>query len=310
MAKKREENEVFMPLPNGGHIHGTFLRAKDPKRVVLISPLAGSDSVEQLYTFRIMTRKNCELFSFEYRGHGQSTGVFTLENSLEDTQCALDWIIQYGIERDLPVHAHSTCYGLITLLKCFENIPQDHERYRNVRSINAVSGLPSLHRVLKTSDFLERYNANGYSPVSEAEFLSLLSERDIDLQDRRFLLSLKEYLREKLPGLVVEDDHFGKLYYPRVDMHRVLSTFTRGIPLDGVALPSSIPAHFFYGIHDEILQVKTPEGLSTYKEAVHKIVPHAIIESMDMDHFGRGNHHQRVIDAVSDACIRADQAYA
>ena len=308
MNMGKENTEVYIPLSGGGHLHGTFLRPKKAERVVMISPLAGSDSKEQLLTFRIMTRKNCELFSFEYQGHGESTGAFSLANTLEDTKAALDWIIGYGQERNLPVHTHSTCYGLITLLKCFEHLPQDHPRYSSVRSVNSVSGLPDLYRVLGVEDFLAKFNMLG-APVLQEAFFRQVESGEVNFKGKRLRTALKHYLKEKLPDLIVKESSFGKLDYQRVDMKSTFTEFHQGISLEEVILPQSIPAHFFYGIHDAILDVGNPEGLSTYTSNLLQIVPHGVIEPMDMDHFGRGRDHQRVIESVADACIKADQAY-
>ncbi len=275
-----------------------------PKRLVYIVPLVGSGASQQLLLFKNLVKRGSALLSFEYRGHGASSGTFSMEKSLEDSRTVLDWAQDYAEKRNIPLHVLSTCYGNIPMLAWFRGRSAGYR----VRTLNSVSGLFDLHHIIKIEEFLARYQRTQGGAVLDA---GLFSERVrqgiLTVDGDAYRNSLRDFLLDLFPDLRVTRDSFEDLAFDRVDMRDTVVQFAGMRPLEGVAVPEGVPCLYFYGIRDGLMGLDTPLGRLAYESRIGEIVPHAETRAMDIDHFGRGPDHGMVIEQLCDHMERHDR---
>ncbi len=282
-----ERLEALLMLP----AHG------GPKRLVYIVPLMGSGAVQQILRFKSFSKRGSAILSFEYRGHGRSSGTFSLEKSLEDSKTVLQWAQEYAESKNIPLHVHGTCYGNMAMLSWFK----EGRHPRGVKTLSAVSGILELNHIIKLEDFLSYYaRCNGTIFPSAAEFITNVEQGTIDVDGGHYRNALRDYLQGLFPELHVTRDAFEELEYRRVDMRELVKQFYRLKPSAGVEVPDDIPCLFFYGVNDGLLGLNRPEGRRTYESRLRAVVPRAEIRSVAVDHFGRGEDHDRIINQLCD----------
>ncbi|NUQ63845.1 MAG: hypothetical protein HUU20_15315 [Pirellulales bacterium] len=294
-------------IPSEGRdvLHARFMLPKPPckpRRVLFIAPLIGAGAAQSLLVFRNLTRRGCILASFEYRGHPRSTGTFELDRTVSDVRHALVWAWNYANERDLPLHGLATCFGTVPLLAQFK----DEGCGVLLRTVNAASSLFRLDQILRLDDFAPFLSRHlGCEPSSES-ILAGIVENTIDCSSSTFREALVEFLRRMFPELAVERDRFEELQFDRVNMARTVLQFSKARYLDGIAVPSWIPCHFFFGRNDALMSLDTAAGREAYIGRVRSIIPHAQLHECEVDHFGRGPDREWLIQSVGDACERYD----
>ncbi len=277
----------------------------EPLRLVYVVPLIGSGASQQLLLFKNMVKRGSALLSFEYRGHGASSGTFAMEKSLEDSRTVLCWAQHYASERGIPLHALSTCYGNIPMLAWFNG----RAARLRVRTLNSVSGLFDLNHIIKVEDFLVRYQRSlGGVPLDAGRFSELVEQGAIPVEGQGYREALRQFLQAIFPELRVSREAFEALVFDRVDMRDTIVQFSRMRPLQGVAVPPDLPCLYFYGVRDELMGLDTPLGRLAYENRIGGLVPHAETRPMDIDHFGRGPDHGRVIEELCDFLERHDRS--
>lgn len=303
MVKKSRFQEVRIPLGNGEGLYSTFLKPNnEPDRVVFIPPLIGANAELQTATFRSLANNGSEIFSFEYRGHRRSSGNFSLENSIEDTGSALKWINQYSENRNLPLHVVTMCYGTIPLLLSL----QKSEDGLNIRSVNGVSSLFSLDYILKVEALLPFIlNEVVNKKVEHDRLAGMVKSGEVDVTTTGFVRSVSDYLKGIFPDLDIGEDHFAELKYGRTDIRGVISQFLTGFSIDA-KVPKSISCNFFYGARDSILGLTSREKKDKYVLDARRIAPHAQLHEVDIDHFGKGQGRQAVLESLCDIFGKVD----
>ena len=277
----------------------------EPQRLVYIVPLVGSGASQQFLLFKNIVKRGSALLSFEYRGHGASSGAFSMEKSLEDSRTVLAWACGYAAERKIPLHALSTCYGNIPMLSWFRG------RGTGVRprTLNSVSGLFDLHHIIKIEDFLARYRRSlGGAVLDAGRFTEEVEQGTLPVEGDAYRQALRDFLIGLFPDLRVSRDSFEELAFDRVDMRDTVVQFARMRPLEGVAVPGDLPCLYFYGERDGLMGLDSPLGRLAYENRIDEIVPHAETRARDIDHFGRGPDHGRVIEQLCDHMELHDRA--
>jgi hypothetical protein len=267
-----------------------------PRRVVFIAPLIGAGAAQSILVFRKLTRRGSILFSFEYRGHPRSTGVFDLNATVADVKHSLIWAWHYANDRNLPLHGLSTCFGTIPLLAQFVGDGCGVL----LKSFTAACGLFRLHQILKLEDFAPVLSRHMGRELSSEAVLTGIAQCKFDCSGALFRRALHEFLGGMFPELRVEPDSFEELSYDRADATQSLRQFLLARYLDGVTVPHWLPCHFFYGRNDELLSVDTPAGAKAYTDHIRSLIPHADLGVFDIDHFGRGPERDVLIDHIGD----------
>lgn len=278
---------AFLMVP----LHGA------PKRLVYIVPLMGSGASQQILRFKNFTKRGSAILSFEYRGHGRSSGTFSVEKSLEDAKTVLHWAREYAEAHNLPLHVHATCYGHLAMLSWFRG---GHDAPA-VRTLSAVSGLLELNHIVRFEDFLPYYDKYSNMPMTiAAKFIGYAAQGLIDFDGDHYRNALRDYLRGLFPELRITRDVFEELEYRRVDMRDMVKQFYLLRPSAGVVVPPTIPCRFYYGMNDNLLGLVTAEGRRVYESCISALAPHAEVRGMQVDHFGRGRDHDAIINQLCD----------
>ena len=309
-SKKSSFETHAIPVGFGGQLHAKCMTPKngEVKRVVLIMPLVGGGAAQQLIQFRKLTKRGCRLVSFEYRGHGRSSGSFTLNRTAEDAAAALRWAETYAFEHGWPLHALATCYGVAPLLGAL----RDRPRPESIGTLVAVSGLVRLDYVIRLHEFALRlaFHLRLNRPLSVDEFLFMVRTGYLDRRSGCFRRAMCDYLSSLFPGLGVTRENFGQLLYDRVDFAGTLLQFHDPLLLDRVHVPASIPCHFFYGCRDDLFALTCPHNRLRYRRRVLELIPHALLHEKNINHFGQGPDHDHVIDDIAGIMEDHDRAAA
>jgi len=289
----------LIPTEGNDVLHAKLMHPKPPaypKRLVLIPPLIGAGAAQPLIIFRNLTRRGSILLSFEYRGHPRSTGTFSLDGTIVDTRYALAWASNYARRHGLPLHGFATCYGLVTLAAQFAG-PGPACR---LWSLCTVSGLFRLDQILRFEDFAPVFARHLGVDLSVPALLDRIARQAFDFNGDAFRNALREHLARLFPELRVERDLFEELRYERVDIPRTLLELSRAQYLHGVRVPPEVPCSVFFGRNDDLLSLDTPQGREDYCRQVLTIMPHAELYECEIDHYGRGQDHDPVIDKLAD----------
>ena len=108
------------------------------------------------------------------------------------------------------------------------------------------------------------------------------------------------------PQLRVGEDYFEELQYARTDIPNSLRQLSRADHLAGLDVPREIPCHFFFGHHDNLFALDTPEGRTAYRNYIQSLIPHAQVQGADIDHFGFGPEHDALVQRVGDLFAKYD----
>lgn len=290
MTERKVFDRLCITQGRGESLSAVLMRPPrgEIKRLLYIVPLAGSGASQQILRFRTLTRGGSALLSFEYRGHGSSTGTFSIEKSLEDAETVLLWARDHASKEALPLHAVSTCYSTIPMLACFRK----ERNLFGLRSLSAVAGLFSLDTIIRIEGFLERFFRDERDKaVSPLDFIGGVRRGIIDPDGDLFRDAVKNYLQGLFPELHITRDAFEELQYSRVDIVAAMEQISQIRPLAGVRIPENMPSLFFYGLRDALMGHDTPGGRARYEARIRSIAPHADIRAVDIDHFGRGPDH-------------------
>lgn len=267
------------------------------RRLVYLVPLVGASASQQILLFKNMAKRGTLLLSFEYRGHGASTGTFSVEKSLEDSQTALFWAQEHADKLGIPLHVLSTCYGSLAMLSWFRGTALA----RAPLSLSAVSGLIDMHQIIRITDFLPHLSRiSGVPGLTAGRFLEMMENGAIDLAGEGYRGALRSYLTGLFPELRVTQRSFEELEFHRVDMRDTVRQFFDREPLQGVAVPREVPCLFYYGLQDELMGLDLPGGRRNYEKRVRTLVHHAEIRPANVDHFGRGMDRDLIVQQLGD----------
>ncbi len=299
MPVNRLFSERSIPCPTGERLHALLMSPAQAaaERLVFLVPLVGSSASQQILMFKGMVKRGSALLSFEYRGHGRSTGNFSVEKSLEDSRTVYAWAAAHALQQGIPLHVLSNCYGTLAMLSWFRGpAPAPAPA-----TLSAVSGLIDMHQIIRAGEFLACYGRlDGGSPRSVPDFLDAVTRGAVDVQGAVFRRALMIYLQGLFPELKVSPEEFEQLAFGRVDMAETLRQFLTMGPLEGVSVPAGVPSLFYYGLRDDIMGLDLAGTRQQYEQRLLTLAPHAEVRSADVDHFGRGLDRDRIVQQLAD----------
>ncbi len=245
-----------------GGIQWVQTRLAEPRGLVFIPPLIGGSPAQQLSAFRWLVKDGLDLFSFNYSGHGGSTGRFSLGSAVEDTRRMLVFAASRSGKAGLPLYGIAACYATIPMLY---GALESSEPFKKIALINPLTALyqgvliRSFYDCCKTGFDLR-------SPVASVKKSS-----------DRFLESL-------FPGITRSIQGFGSLTRRRT---RVLKVLTEWLCADA-SLNFSLqhtPALCVYGRQDPILNLGGGDLIRTRLNCLREVCPQVTFHAINSDHF-------------------------
>lgn len=85
--------DVRIETPGGGEIHGWFVPAGRARCTVLFCHGNAGNISHRLETLFLLSRLGCDVFIFDYRGYGMSSGRATENNTYEDVRAAWNHLV-------------------------------------------------------------------------------------------------------------------------------------------------------------------------------------------------------------------------
>jgi len=249
------------------------VRNTSPCGLIFLPPLIGGNLSHGLGMFRSLTRKGYDLISFNYSGHGNSSGRFSLGATLCDTVHMLAHAQQLASKRRLPLFGIAPCYSAIPLL------------YSAYRLKEPLNGIVLINAVL-------RLNPVAVARSFWTHYRKMFPDQ-IGL--RKCLTALAHYADLLFPGIRKGRDGFGVLERKRIRLFATLTDFLTLDPLQWVTLHKT-DVLCLYARHDRILKMYEGDAGTDYKNDVSRICPRTQFRSLEGDHF---LSHKTIRDRVA-----------
>jgi len=238
------------------------VRNGSPQGFVFVPPLIGGNVSQQVIAFRWLVRQGYDLFSFNYSGHGGSSGKFSLGASIGDTLHMLDHALHLGRKEGLPFFGIASCYSAIPLLHA------THRLEEPMKKLVLINAIPRLGPKAVITSFFSHYVKS--LPV-EGGFLG-------------FSAAVGLYADSLFPGVVKGKDFFGVLERSRARLLKMISEFFTLNPLEGVRLATT-PVLCIHARKDSILEIYGGSAKTTYQDDIRRVCPKACFKPVDGDHF-------------------------
>jgi len=234
----------------------------NPKGLVFIPPLIGGGPAQQLATFRWLCKSDLDLLSFNYSGHGESGGRFSLASSERDTRIMLSMAAERAHRSGLPFYGIAACYATIPMLL---GAMQSGEPFKKVVLINPLTEFfqgTFLHA-------LYRCCRRGFSLKKPAE----------SLKD-----SIDNYLELLFPNIARGVTGFGTLSRKRTQVLKVLFEWLSSNVEFDFSLPQT-PALCIYSSRDPILDLGGGLLRNASMDCIRRVCSPVTFKAIDSDHF-------------------------
>ena len=238
------------------------IRTPDPRALLFVPPLIGGHHAQQVRHFRRLIRRGYDLVSFNYTGHGDSAGKFSLEAALRDTRSALQRAAAISQREALPLFGIGVCYPAIPLLACAARFPGVFDK---IVLVNAVMGLRPRAIIRSFFDY--------YSELRRTEN-----------RTPRLAEAFRRYADFIFPGVVKSRHRFGTLHRRRTRLLKTLWDAVFLDPLSDVHLPRT-PVLCLYSTHDRIIRITENVLGDRYEDDVRRVCPLATFRPLAADHF-------------------------
>ncbi len=250
-------------IGQGNTLEWTRVRNPSPRGLIFLPPLIGGNLSQQIGMFRWLTRNRYDLISFNYSGHGNSSGKFSLRATLRDTLLMLQYAYSLSKKEQLPLFGIASCYSAIPLL------------YAASRLKEPLGGVVLINAVLKLSPgaVLRSFGAH-YRKIIPARIGGI----------KKTLMAIAHYADFLFPGIKKGKECFGLLERKRVRLFNTLADFFTLDPLKKVCLQNT-PALCLYASQDRILDIYDGGVRTNYKNNVRRICPLSRFSPLDGNHF-------------------------
>ena len=264
---------------------GRIVNLHFSRGLFFIPPLIGGHFLQQLKTYRKLSREHYDLMTYNYSGHGRSSDKFSLQASLRDTLHMLQHTQKTCLREGAPLTGIASCYAAIPLLYAAH---QAREPMRRLILINAIPyfNMKAVFSALKL-----------YSRFNLAHGLRLQALRG----------AIDNTLNVLFPRVIRDLNRFGSLERRRVNIFRILWESLSLNPLRGVQLKNT-PVLCLYGRQDLVINMYLKNGDRGYRQSIRNLCPKVKFQVIDGDHFlsdreSRSGVLHAVLDFVKEECL-------
>lgn len=257
--KKAVEKELFQTGDGTRLTVAHFHPSGSERGIILIPPLIGGSFILFGRQFAHLVRQGYRVVSFNYRGHGDSEGLFTLRASFDD---ALQLARRLKERNPLtPLFGVGTCSGSMPLFHILTRAP------------GLLSGIVFINAI---------YHLQQTATPFEAMGLYLKSR---GLCPPRSIGDLTAVVLDRVfPEIAKSSEHFGILRYDRVDFRRVALEYLFKLgPQDFAA--ELTPALCLYGTRDEMLGLTSTSQEREYRREFERRFTDVSFVAFEADHF-------------------------
>ena len=230
--------------------------------LIFAPPLIGGHGLQQIRMFRKLVHHGFDLISFNYAGHGDSTGAFCFQASIDNCLGVLDWASRRSQMTQRPLFGIASCFGALPL---FHAVAQRGEPLKRMVLINAV---PHWRWETLLMDFLNRWVHGGHG------WLSMMGVK----------AAMQRYLDDLFPRVHHHYRSFGILSRKRMQWVKMLGelcVLRRKSPLP----LCHTPVLCAYGRQDRLLQQMGFSDWAWYETHILDICPQTRFWPLDSDHF-------------------------
>jgi pimeloyl-ACP methyl ester carboxylesterase len=263
----------------GGLVHGVEwlrTRGRGAEGLVIVPPLIGGHAIQQLRQLRPLVRRNLDLISFNYAGHGESRGDFSLKAALDNSLTALDLALFNSRREGRPLFGLASCFAAVPLLHA---VRKRHEPLAGMVLINA---LPHLRWEKLVYDFCRYWRS---SPARRPTFQGVKT-------------ALRTYRDDLLPNVRHRRHAFGILSRQRIQWGRVVQDLFTLRHVNSKPLRST-PVLCVYSRQDRLLRQVGFDDWTGYEATIARICPRIQFWRTDGDHFVSGPEVRlRLIETV------------
>lgn len=251
-------------------------RSRSPEGIVLCPPLIGGHALQQLRLLRPLARRNLDLLSFSYSGHGASTGAFSIGACLDNSLAALDLAKDFSQSQRVPLFGVASCFAAMPMLHAL------HKRGEPLRKLVLINAVPHLLWEKLAFDFVRFWR----------------EERRWQMTLNGLKSAIRAYRDDLLPQVKHGRQAFGILSRQRVNWPRTVRDLLTCRQLNDQPL-SGTPVLAIYGRHDRLLKQIGFSDWSGYESIIKGICPGAEFRQIDGDHFFSGAKlRKRLIETV------------
>ena len=238
------------------------VRNPSPRGLIFVPPLIGGSLSQQVSSFRSLIRREYDLVSFNYSGHGSSSDQFSLGATIRDTFYMLTHTYSLCKKEQLPLFGIASCYSAIPILYAVHHLAEP------LKGLVLINAIPNLSPRAVMRSFLAYYRR------------VFPTKRSL----RRGMFAAKNYVESLFPGVVKSKDCFGTLERGRTRLFRTISEFFTLNPLEGVRLQRT-PVLCLYARQDMVLEIYDAGVGPSYEKDIRRTCPQALFHSLDGDHF-------------------------
>jgi hypothetical protein len=145
-----------------------------------VPPLIGGSLSQQVSSFRSLIRREYDLVSFNYSGHGSSSDQFSLGATIRDTFYMLTRTYSLCKKEQLPLFGIASCYSAIPILYAVHHLAEP------LKGLVLINAIPNLSPPAVMRSFLAYYRR------------VFPTKRSL----RRGMFAAKNYVESLFPGVV------------------------------------------------------------------------------------------------------------
>ncbi len=237
--------------------------------LVFIPPLIGGDTVQQIRLFRTLCRNRFDLVTFNYAGHGRSTGRFSLNRSLEDTRRIFDRVREISAKEQIPIYGAAACYAAIPLIDSCKSSPSE-----SGSTFGTISGIVLINAIFDLAPFSFLRSFGNY----------YRTRRSIHYPRKGVMEAFQRFMETLFPGVGIGIGHFGRLKRKQTRLLKTVAESMVFNPLEQVRI-NDIPVLCVYAKQDPILQLHDPAVGEQYERRIQRVCPNIRFFPVNADHF-------------------------
>jgi hypothetical protein len=267
------------------------VRNPAPRGIIFVPPLIGGHLSQQVRYFRWLIRKKYDVFTFNYSGHGSSSGKFSLGASMRDTLHMLCHTCRLSKQEGLPLFGIASCYSAIPILHAAHHLAEP------IKKLVLINAIPKLNPQATMKSFLTYYQKM-VPTHNRLQGVKAAIERYVD-----FLF----------PGIAKGKDYFGTLERSRTCLLMTVAEFFTLNPLEGICLKTT-PVLCLYAGKDRVLEIYDAAVKLNYQKDIRQLCPQTLFHRLDGDHFlslpiARGKAVKSIISFLQNGNPKPVNAY-